>query len=120
MPKKTSLGKGRVKVSLAWSQRPCRCEHGRELSRIMLLLDGQWRCLASVRPLPGRRARDAAEMIARMINTDAATERLLADARELIEEFLHDGLSWSTEFEAERWLETFGEQPHPAQAARAN
>ena len=85
----------------------------------MLLLDGEWRCLASVRPLPGPSARDAAEMIARMINTDAATERLLADARELIEEFLQGGLSWSTEFEAERWLEILGKRADPPQAARA-
>jgi hypothetical protein len=103
MPKKISPGKRRAKVSLAWSQTPCRCEHDRESSRIMLLLDGEWRCLASVWPLPGRRARDAAEMIAGMINTDAATERLLGDARGLIEEFVNEGgLTWSTEFDADK------------------
>ena len=116
MAKKTGPGKQRVNASLAWS--PCRCEHGEGSSKIMLLLDGEWRCLASVWPVPGRQARDAAEMIAHMINTDAATEWLLAEARSLIEEFLHYGLTWSTELEAENWLQAFGKRAEPAQVAR--
>jgi predicted transcriptional regulator len=106
MPRKSKPDR-EIKVRCFYSLHPWRCQHHGERSEIAAYVEasGTWETVAIIPQTSGATSEALAEFIARAVNQSQQCENLHQAAIRALESVIEEGLTFTSEQEAERVIE---------------
>jgi hypothetical protein len=108
MVRKQRAGTGKVKVRAYYGSQPWRCQSTKDGCELSAYVDasGQWEPIAFVQPTSDADARALGEFIVSLVNERQRDGDLLQAAFDALGGVLEQGLTFSTEQDADRVVET--------------
>jgi hypothetical protein len=108
MVRKQATGTGKTKVRTCYGSHPWRCQPCEGGCELIAYVDasGQWETVAIVQPTSNATARALAEFIVGLVNEQQRDSDVLQAAFDALDGLLEQGLTFSTEQDADRVIET--------------